>query len=62
MKYVLVFALISKMFGSFSVSAEFDTKEACEAANKELREMHYGVDEPHNAYLHGKCYPKGATP
>ncbi|PKA40438.1 hypothetical protein CWR43_28070 [Rhizobium sullae] len=59
MKYVLIFVLITKGFGSFSVTTEFDTIEACETANIDLREMHAAVSEPHNAYIHGKCYPKG---
>lgn len=57
MKYVLIFALITEMFGSFSVTAEFGDKAACEAANEDLRAMHRGVDEFHNAYIHGECYP-----
>lgn len=57
--FVLIFALLTQELGSVSLSAEFHSREACEEASEDLYEMHRGVDEPHNAYLHAKCYPKG---
>lgn len=56
--FVLIFALLTQEFGSTSMSAEFDTMASCKAALRDLYELHRSVDEPHNAYIHAKCYRK----
>lgn len=60
MKWVLIFVVVTKVFGSYSVVQDFDDEQACRAELDKLVEFQrYTVSrDPHNAYLHARCAPK----
>lgn len=63
MSYVLIFIVLmwTPTLSVINITAEFNTLEACEKANENLRENYRGFTErniPFNStILTGKCYP-----
>ena len=63
MKWILISIFIATdPYGSHTLVAEFNTKAACEAAEKDINDFYrwqYGRDGEFNAYKSLKCYKKG---
>lgn len=63
MKYVLIFVVVTKVFGAYSVTAEFDDQTACMVALNKLIDLERATFslEPHNAQMIANCEPKGSA-
>jgi hypothetical protein len=62
--WVLIFVVVTKVFGSYSVVQEFQTERDClYELNKLLEFQKFTVkQEPHNAYRHTRCAPNFSVP
>jgi hypothetical protein len=65
MKYILIAIwMTNSSMGTSNFTAEFNSKEACEAAANDMTEWYrWAYDYSggrYNAYMRTKCYEKGA--
>ena len=58
MKFVLIFVYMSNWYGSYSVTAEFNSEAACQIAVNDLVENARDLAGKFNATIKHKCYPK----
>lgn len=58
MKFVLIFVYMSNWYGSYSVTAEFNSEAACIEAANDLVKNALDLAGRFNATIKHKCYPK----